>query len=95
MTTDTTGRLTAGDLDNVRHALGFRNGKPPKLPYRNYYCTSGNDPSMLRLVDHGFARLSRGPSDLTGGDSVFVATTEGMRAVGCTPTFIKKMQEFR
>jgi hypothetical protein len=95
MTTDATGRLTADDLHKLRHALGFRNGRPPNAPHRNHDHTAGDDPSFMRLVAHGFARLSRGPDYITGGDSVFAVTVDGMRAVGCTPKFIKQMQELR
>jgi hypothetical protein len=87
--------LTADDLDNLRHAVGFRNGKPQRNPYRNGYHTAGDDPSFMRLVAHGFARLARKPSDITGGDSVFAVTTEGLRAIGCTPKFIRDLEAMR
>jgi hypothetical protein len=88
-----TGLLTADDLDNLRHALGFRNGKPPRDSYRNYYCCQADDPSMRRLEAHGFMRRGRQVWFLVdAGSGVFFVTDAGLRAVGCTPTFIRKLK---
>jgi len=72
-------RLTADDMDNLRHMLGV-SAKHPR-GYRNYFVAGGDDvPSMERLRAHGLVvrneqyRMSSGPC--------YHATETGARFLG-------------
>lgn len=61
--------LTEAERDIMNHAL--KGGTARR--YRNHYCASeGHEswPALQRLVERGLMRVSRLPSDLSGGDTV-------------------------
>lgn len=77
-------KLTVEDLDNLRHMLG---ATPPanaaSIGYRNHFYIDKNDPSMLRLEEHGFVK--RGSAGLGAeGEIYFHATRDGCKAAGVT-----------
>lgn len=71
-------KITADDLDNLRHMLGVSEQHP--RGYRNYFVAGGSDVlSMERLKEAGFVVL--GGNSLSS-DPCYHATPEGARAVG-------------
>lgn len=75
-------KLTAADLDNLRHMLGARSdNRKHDWGYRNHFCAStrGEDyESMVRLERHGFVKMGR--RNLL--NIYFHATEEGCKALG-------------
>jgi hypothetical protein len=62
----------------MSHATGWESKWPL---YRNHFCTSegGDDWAPIqRLVEIGLMRVSREPSPLSGGDTVFCVTAIGI-----------------
>lgn len=50
--------LSLEQIDNMKHAVGFKHSKVRRgkyFAYRNYYTTSGNDASWDDLVNQGIA----------------------------------------
>lgn len=70
--------VTARERDVMSHATGWESKWPL---YRNHFCTSegGDDWARIqRLVAGGLMRVSRQPSPLSGGDTVFCVTAIGI-----------------
>lgn len=94
MTTEPAAQVAPGlDLDKLRHALGFRNGKPPRTAYRNNYCAEAG-PDLRRLEAHGLMVEIRASTD-DDRYTVFAVTRAGMRAIGCTDRFIRQIESMR
>jgi hypothetical protein len=65
----------------MMHATGWQSRWPL---FRNHFCTSpgGDDWAPIqRLIEVGLMRVSRKPSDLSGGDTVFSVTAIGVAAL--------------
>lgn len=74
-----TARLTADDLDNLRHMLGVSPQHPKG--YRNYFVAGGDDVlSMERLVEHGLA--VKNESYKASADPCYHATIAGAMYLG-------------
>lgn len=73
--------VSARELDIMMHATGWESRWPL---FRNHFCTSpgGDDWAPIqRLVEVGLMRVSREPSPLSGGDTVFCVTAIGIAAL--------------
>jgi hypothetical protein len=70
--------LSADELHIMEHTTGWKSKQPL---YRNHFVTGpecDNWKTLNHLCDLGMMRISRGPSDLTGGDFVFQVTKAGI-----------------
>jgi hypothetical protein len=75
------GELTERELHIMAHATGWDSRWPL---YRNHFCAGeGHDawPSIQGLIGRGLMRVTREPSDLSGGDTVFGVTAIGIAAL--------------
>jgi hypothetical protein len=74
--------ITKTEREIMEHASAW-----PKC-YRNHYVTGeGSDswPTIQALCASGLMRMSRAPSELSGGDPVFMVTKEGFRELSGHP----------
>jgi hypothetical protein len=75
------GALTEDEQHILEHTTGWLTKWPL---YRNHFCTGeGSDDwaTIARLIDRGLMRVSRKPSQLSGGDTVFCVTAIGLAAL--------------
>lgn len=73
--------LSPEHLHILRHSLGVGD-RGTKKSYRNHFVTgegSVDYPGCMHLVGMGYMKR-RDPSPLTGGDFVFIVTSEGKDA---------------
>lgn len=84
-------RITAADLDKLRHMVGVGpDVKPKDWGYRNYYAASpSSEPAMRRLESAGFVH----EGSVYRGSFNFHATEEGCKAVGMNKAQIKRAME--
>jgi hypothetical protein len=71
--------LTKEEKSIMEHAVGWTDGR--QRLYRNHYAAAPDCDAWIglqSLVNRGLMRLSRNPSDLTGGMSVFSVTSHGL-----------------
>ncbi len=70
--------VTTSEMHVMKHSLGW-----PKR-YRNHFCASeGHDDwaTIQGLVERGLMRVGRYPGPLSGGDTVFIVTADGIAAL--------------
>jgi hypothetical protein len=75
------GPLTARELDVMSHATGFESRWPF---YRNHFCAGPTHDAwstIQGLIGRGMMRVSREPSPISGGDTVFCVTAIGIAAL--------------
>lgn len=75
------GELTERELHILMHATGWESRWPL---YRNHFCAGPGDDAwsaIQGLIARGLMRVSREPSELSGGDTVFCATAIGIAAL--------------
>jgi hypothetical protein len=75
------GELTARERDVLEHSTGWQSRWPL---HRNHYCAgpSHDDWATIQgLIGRELMRVSREPSDLSGGDTVFCVTAIGIAAL--------------
>lgn len=73
--------VSARELEIMTHATGWDSRWPL---FRNHFCASeGQDgwSEIQRLIEAGLMRVSRKPSELSGGDTVFCVTAIGIAAL--------------
>lgn len=69
------------DRDIIEHATGWRSRWPL---YRNHFCAGpyhADWETIQALIARGLMRVTRQPSELSGGDSVFGVTALGIAAL--------------
>lgn len=64
-------------MDALLHVLGL--DADHRVPWRNYYVTSADDPDIDALVSAGLAEPTRCPGFLDVSDRVYRATLDGER----------------
>lgn len=84
MSTNLETQITLGQINNMKHCIGFTNKKIKRgkyETYRNYYTTCGDNENWDKLVELGLAgkRNSRMAGDFT---KVYWVTKEGMEFLG-------------
>lgn len=70
--------LAERDRDLLEHATGWRSRWPL---YRNHFCAGpyhADWSTIQTLIDRGLMRVTRRPSELSGGDTVFGVTALGI-----------------
>jgi hypothetical protein len=73
--------ISAEGLDILRHSLGLDERGRGRM-YRNHFCAGGDDAVKCRaLVAMGFM-VEHPPTQLTGGDPLFVVTAAGKAVAG-------------
>lgn len=85
-------KITADDLDNLRHMLGVDERIHKRnWGYRNYYAAGGGGStvSMERLVAAGFAERGQQYHN----SHVYHATLEGCKAIGLNAKQIERAME--
>jgi hypothetical protein len=73
--------LTERELEIMMHATGWESRWPL---YRNHFCAGPGHDAWLAihgLIGIGLMRVSRAPSELSGGDTVFCVTAIGIAAL--------------
>lgn len=73
--------VAEAERDVMEHATGWRSKWPL---YRNHFCAGeGHDSwtTLQALIGRGLVRVSRRPSELSGGDTVFSVTASGIAAL--------------
>ena len=77
--------ITDQERHVIDHSLGYP--KRGRKPYRNHFCTGeGSDDweTCQALCARGLM-VSRKPSELTGGDTLFIVTDAGKAALKVKP----------
>lgn len=75
--------ISSAERDVMEHACAFRHARPF---YRNHFVTSpecDNWETLQGLCRRGLMRVSREPSELSGGGHVFSVTDSGRAELGC------------
>lgn len=66
----------------MEHAVAWRD---KNRLYRNHFvagCDHDDWPTLQALCERGLMRVNRGPSELSGGGTVFAVTDAGLAALG-------------
>lgn len=75
------GELTAAERHIIEHSTGWHSRWPL---YRNHFCAGPSHDAwstIAGLIERGLMRVSRKPSQLSGGDTVFCVTAIGIAAL--------------